>query len=214
MNPIIDSALDYLMRQYRPSLVVLYGSFATQTHTATSDIDMLVFCEHPQTTHDAVSIQGHRLDAWIHPLSSFNQLEPFIHVYPLQILLDTDQRANGLADDILALRQQKTQTLTPDQRTQLINWIDKMLSRADSNSIESHYRYHWLLHDLPELYCQFRGEYFDGPVKTIRRMKDENPALHEKYALLLGGEKDIALTREIYDVLIQAVPDPTFSSQT
>lgn len=207
MNPIIDSALDYVTRQYHPSLVVLYGSFATQTQTATSDIDMLVFCAHPQTAHDAISIQGHRLDAWIHSLSSLDNLAPFIHAYPLQVLLDSDNVAGHMSANILALRQRHTKTLNAEERTQLINWIDKMLSRADSDSIESNYRYHWLLHDLPELFCNFRGEYFDGPVKTLRRMQNTHPALHAHYAALLAGPKDIALTREVYDTIIQSAPN-------
>jgi len=198
MHPVVEEAVQYLMGNYSPRAILLYGSFAAGTPTDESDIDVLVFTDHPSNLHDSRVIDGHYLDAWIYPVEKSKDAEAFVHAFPFRVLHDSLGLASDLGAAIEAIRKQKTLILEPAEKQRLEGWITKMLARASQDTAEANYRYRWVLQDLPELYCQFRGRYFDGPVKTLRRMRESDPILFQKYETLLSATKNVALARDLY----------------
>ena len=203
MNPVdtlsslIPQVLNYLCQTYQPQLIFLYGSFADNSQTTTSDIDILCFAERAEFVHDSTDMNGHLLDAWIYPLAKMDEIAEFKHIWPCKVLFDT----NGVAEKLMAgLREARANVsgMTVAEREQHLRWLEKMLKRAYANTAEGNYRYHWLLFEFPESYCRLRGEYFDGPVKTLRRMEHYHPELFLRYETLLSGEKSVALLAQIY----------------
>ena len=202
MHAFSAQLVAYLTATYQARTIVLYGSFASHSAHADSDIDVVVFADVEQATHDATLLDGHPLDAWIYPLADWQQSERLRHIYPFTVLLDDAGIAAELARRLAELRAQATRVLSAGERQQLVAWVHKMLKRASQTSLEANYRYHWLLHDFPELFANFRGEYYDGPVKTLRRMQTVAPAFYREYESLLTQAKDVARVGELYRQLI------------
>jgi len=199
-HPVVQQTLDYLCKRYQPSLIFLYGSFADEKQTATSDIDILCFAGVSEFIHDSMQISAHQLDAWIHPLVKIKDIVEFKHILPCKVLLDRSGNSETLLAQLRAARASSAE-MTTAEREQYLCWLDKMFNRAGVDTAEGNYRYHWLLFEFPESYCRLRGEYFDGPVKTLRRMELSHPALFARYEALLAGEKSVAQLVQLYDAI-------------
>jgi predicted nucleotidyltransferase len=201
-NKIVARALEHLEGAYVAKTVLLYGSFSTQTQTRESDIDVVVFAEVETPCHDSTLIEGHRLDAWVYPADQ-RAVDHFLHIVPFETLKDELGLADELRLKIEGERLARTRPLTPQEFVQLESWISKMVARSRGDSAEGNYRYHWLLNDFPELYCRLAGRYYEGPVKTIRRMKRDDGALHEKYERVLASGKDPDRVEALYAEMVR-----------
>lgn len=60
-----------------------------------------------------------------------------------------------------------------------------MLLRIERNDIEGFYRWHWLLVDSLEIYCDICSLKYFGPKKALIDMQADNPAAYEKYGKAL-----------------------------
>ena len=193
--------LDYLNRQYNPSLIILYGSYHTKTINTESDIDLILIAPVKEFLHDSSLIDGKLLDAWVYPEKESIDIENIIHILPCKIVKDVNSIGISLIEEIRLIREHKTKKLNDAERIQLVKWIEKMLNRAKGKSIEANYRYNLLLNDLPEIYCQFRNEYYNGPIKTISKIKEEDNNIYELYLILLGSRKNIKKLKELYNLV-------------
>lgn len=128
-------------------------------------------------------------------------MEKLVHILPCEIIKDTRQTGMLLLEQIRQLREQSHQNLSDVVMVQLYSWIEKMLHRAQDDSVEGNYRYHWLLHDFPELYCQITNQYYAGPIKTLNKLKNETPNLYQLYAALLSSNKNISKLQMLYQLL-------------
>lgn len=111
--------------------------------------------------------------------------------------------AENLEASILEQRIKATKILSAAEYQQLASWVKKMLNRSTQNTVEANYRYNWLLHEVPELYANISGIYYDGPVKTLHRIKEQDPCLYQKYETLLAAGKNVTLLSELYSLLIK-----------
>lgn len=202
MQDIIEKAVDYLTSKCKAKTILLYGSFANQAANNQSDIDLIVLADTDAECHDSSQIDNHILDAWIYPIHRWEDPSTFTHIYPFRILRDELGVAEKLEASILEQRIKATKILSAAEYQQLVSWIKKMLNRATQNTVEANYRYNWLLHDFPELYANLSGIYYDGPVKTLRRIKEQDPDLYQQYETLLATGKDVTLLGELYGWLI------------
>lgn len=202
MQDIIEKAVDHLTSKYKAKTILLYGSFASQTANNQSDIDLIVLADTDAEGHDSSQIDNHILDAWIYPINRWEDSSTFIHIYPFTILMDELGVAETLEASILEQRIKATKIFSAAEYRQLASWIKKMLNRATQNTLEANYRYNWLLHDFPELYANLSGIYYDGPVKTLRRIKEQDPDLYQQYETLLATGKNLTLLGELYGWLI------------
>ena len=193
----IDNVLEYINSKYNPSLIILYGSFQSETYNTASDVDMIIFSQIKSFCHDSSEIQGHTLDAWIYPETEIDNVEKYAHVLPCSIVKDTYQKGKELLENINEYRLKNTEKITFEEYTQLNSWIDKMIKRSEENSVEGNYRYNWLLHDFPELFCKFNNEYYNGPIKTINEMK-KNKELFKLYSDLIIKHKNIRKMKKMY----------------
>lgn len=52
MEDILDLAMEELKRKYAPHTIILYGSYARNEATETSDIDIACFCKNTSEQRD------------------------------------------------------------------------------------------------------------------------------------------------------------------
>jgi hypothetical protein len=201
MQEKIHQIQTYLENKYNPQIALLYGSFATNTSTQFSDIDCICFAEIDHFIHDSSIVADQVLDGWIYPLHEIENIDLLLHIIPCKVLIDKNNQSKYLIDKIINKRTEKTIIMKDDERKQLVGWIKKMINRSIDSTLEANYRYNWLIHDFPELYCKFKNEYYDGPVKTLNKLK-ENRELYNKYEIACKS-KNIKSVKEIYSELIE-----------
>ena len=162
----------YLMETYNPEALLLYGSFVDGSANEHSDFDALVIADHLEI-HDTSTIGGTALDVFVYPPEAFlGEYDPedFVQVYDGRIVLDRHGAAEGLlrrVRDYVAAQPKKA----GDELRQALDWCEKMLSRTLRQDAEGWYRWHWLLVDSLEIYCDLRGLYYRGPKKALRQME-------------------------------------------
>ena len=119
-------------------------------------------------------------------------------IYTFITLRDDFSIARELEQGIVEHRRLIVVKPTDYEKTQLRLWLNKMLQRAREDDIIGQYRYNTLLNDFPELYCRFKGLYYDGPIKTIRIMQENDPSLFDIYSQLLLTPKNCQLLSSLY----------------
>ncbi|MGR3172959.1 nucleotidyltransferase family protein, partial [Vibrio vulnificus] len=66
-NNILELAVEELKEKYAPHTIILYGSYARNEATETSDIDIACFWDRPEEHKDASLFHGIFLDVWVYP---------------------------------------------------------------------------------------------------------------------------------------------------
>ena len=91
-----EQVINYLIESYRPSAIILYGSFADGSANQNSDFDALVIANH-EKMHDSSVVDGITLDVFVYPPDTFQSEynpEEFVQVWDGKIIMDK----NGIAD--------------------------------------------------------------------------------------------------------------------
>lgn len=198
LSPVLEAACAYLVAAWSPLVVIAYGSFAQGRISASSDVDLVVFADVEAPRHDGTPVAGHTLDAWIHPLADLGDPARFLRVSPALVLHDSQGRAPGFLAAVEDLRREAAHPLTPDERTQLDDWIAKMLVRAADDDVEGNYRYRWLVQDYLELWCRYGGRLYEGPKKALALLAETAPEAHATLAELLAGTKEVHRLAHLY----------------
>ena len=169
---IVEKIISYLKETYSPEAIIIYGSFADGSANENSDFDALVISDRDKT-HDSSVIDGTILDVFIYPsntfLSAYNP-EEFVQVFDGKIVLDEKGVAHSLQKQVLSYIEH-TQKKTTDEIQQEVSWCEKMVLRTERNDAEGYYRWHWVLLDSLEIYCDIQGFRYFGPKKALRLMK-------------------------------------------
>ena len=66
-----------------------------------------------------------------------------------------------------------------------IQWCKKMLLRAKRSDAEGAYRWHWLLTESPEIFCDIAGYPYLGPKKSLRYLQKQFPKAFRCYTQAL-----------------------------
>ena len=181
-----EKIIRYILETYRPDAVIVYGSFADGSASEHSDFDALVIADRAGT-HDASVIDGTLLDVFVYPAETFKAAyDPaaFIQVLDGTVVLDK----SGLAQQLQERVRSYVESLPPksaDEIRQEIRWCEKMLSRTLREDPEGYYRWHWLLTDSLEIYCDIKRVRYDGPKKALRRMEQTDGEAFCLYAKAL-----------------------------
>ena len=180
---ITERIIHYLKETYQPDAIVTYGSFADGSANEHSDFDALVIADHGKT-HDASVIGGIILDVFIYPAETFrSEYDPkeFVQIRDGRIVLDK----NGIADRL----QKRVITYigsvpekTADEIQREIAWCEKMVLRTHRDDAEGYFRWHWLLTDSLEIYCDVIGSRYLGPKKALRCMEQKDAEAFRLYA--------------------------------
>lgn len=69
----------------------------------------------------------------------------------------------------------------PEEIKTNIRWCRKMLLRSQRGDVEGMFRWHWLLTESLEIFCDAIGKPYLGPKKSLRRMEREHPEAFRCY---------------------------------
>lgn len=173
---IREKVKQYLTETYDPELIIAYGSFADESAGENSDFDAMIVAD-TSRRHDDSVIDGILLDVFIYPPSAFDSgWDPgeFTHLLDGTVL----SNRNGLADKLLEQIRQAVRNMPPKTEEELrheVDWCRKMLARTARGDAEGNFRWHWLLTDSLEFYCDIRRISYQGPKKMLRRMAADDP---------------------------------------
>lgn len=185
-----EAAAERLVRDEGAVLVAVYGSFASGTQTASSDLDLVAFAPLPAPRHLAGPVLGRELDAWLYPLGHPLDDPEFVRLDPLVCLHDEGNRFGALAAAVAETRRKLVVPADAAAREGLRAWADKMLVRAASGGPEGLHRYHWLVSELPELWCAAAGVPWEGPKKALAALRRDHPERLSALEALWAGPPD------------------------
>ena len=177
------SIVDYLISQYQPHTIILYGSYADGSNSINSDFDVLIITDKQCIRHDSSIVEGVLLDAFIYHTSEFMDninFTQYVQIHDGDIVLDKYKYGEKLQSGVCSYIETYPKK-SEDEKLQEIEWCEKMLSRLQRNDAEGYFRWHWLLVDSLEIYFDLCEEYYYGPKKSINKMKQNNSEAYSLY---------------------------------
>ncbi len=172
-----EELVTYLDSRFRPKAVILYGSAASGELTPTSDIDVVCFVEGDEAYPELGAWGEWLLDVWIHPVGDAERADEFLKLHDGRVLRDDqDGTARTLLDRVTALLSQPPPPLDPRHERHRRAWGWKMFDRVHRGDIEGDHRRHWLLYDLPQIWCELHRAHYLGPANAFKAMRIRDEA--------------------------------------
>ena len=190
-----NNIIDYIINQYNPHTIIVYGSYADGTNNINSDFDALVITDNESIFHDGDEINGVLLDVFIYNTAHFKNevdYEEYIQIHDGNIVIDKYGIGQNLKDKVCKFIENITKK-SREEKQQQLEWCEKMLLRTQRNDTEGYFRWHWLLIDSLEIYFIICDEYYYGPKKGLLEISKKNPEAFNYY--------NKALTQFNYDSL-------------
>lgn len=189
--------LAYIEGTYAPLAVILYGSYADGSNNEHSDFDALVVSGQSVTAHDTSFVGDVQLDLFVYPAQAFEgavDWGDYVQVFDGDIAYDPQGIGARIQKQVLAYMAD----IPPKSDAQLesdVSWCEKMVLRAERGDAEGLYRWHWVLVDSLEIYCDIQGHPYRGPKKSLRWMAREQSEAYALYGQALAGREKGALLR-------------------
>lgn len=181
----MQSVIDYLIKEYDPETILLYGSYADGTNNAGSDMDVLVIADQDAASHDVSVVDGVQLDAFIYPADRIPEPSELPQLYHCRVVLDRNGRGEQLRRDVISYIDSFPAKSVMENCSN-ISWCEKMVQRIQREDAEGFYRWHWVLCDSLEFYCDIRKRFYFGPKKTLLWMGENDPEAYECYLQALS----------------------------
>ena len=179
----MEQILTYLHQTYAPLSIILYGSYANGTNNLNSDFDALVIASDCEQYHDTSFVGGIQLDVFVYPASYFDgsfDCGDFIQIFDGRIITDSNEIGKTLQARILSFLQ--TRPLKTDAEIKAnIDWCTKMSERVKRHDAEGMFRWHWVLIDSLEIFCDIKQHPYFGPKKSLKWMEEVYPIAFKLY---------------------------------
>ena len=179
--------IDYINQRYNPLSIILYGSYANGTNNLNSDFDALVISDDQEQFHDTSFVDGIQLDVFVYPASYFEgdyDCNDFIQIFDGKIVVDRGVQGKALHAKVQSYLQNRPQK----SRTEIdasVNWCIKMLARVKRCDAEGMFRWHWVLIDSLEIFCDVKHHPYWGPKKSLKWMEENHPTAFACYQTAL-----------------------------
>lgn len=183
----MEQIIEYIKQKYNPISIILYGSYANGTNNLNSDFDSLVISYDHEQFHDTSFVDGIQLDIFVYPASYFDgnyDYNDFIQIFDGKIIVDIDGRGKELQSNVLSYLQNRPQKTKTEIETS-IDWCIKMLARVKRSDAEGMFRWHWVLIDSLEIFCDVMRHPYLGPKKSLKWMEENHPAAFTCYQTAL-----------------------------
>lgn len=191
----MEKIIEYIKQNYEPLSIIIYGSYADGSNNENSDFDALVISKSHKKYHDVSFVDKIQLDVFIYPSTYFEDeinLEEFIQIFDGKIIMDTNECAKSLKESVLEYIKNIPFKSKEEIESQ-IEWCNKMLLRTKRNDEEGMFRWHWLLVDSLEIFCDAMNCHYFGPKKSLKWMKKQHPEAFECYTDALFNFNDISI---------------------
>ncbi len=183
----MDKIISYIKEKYNPLSIIVYGSYANGTNGEHSDFDGLVISRDHEIFHDTAFVHGIQLDLFVYPAEHFEgdfDRDEVLQIFDGKVVLDIEGRGEALKHQVLEhIRQQPKKTAK--EVAESFDWCRKMLLRTYRNDAEGLFRWHWLLTDSLEIFCDITGQPYWGPKKSLGWMKCQYPTAYAIYSQAL-----------------------------
>ncbi len=180
----MEQVINYLIQKYNPISIIVYGSYADGSHNANSDFDALVISKQHENYHDISVVGGIRLDIFVYSEDCFQDnvsYADFLQISDGIVVWDTNEFGKKLRSQVVkyieSLPRKADNEIQKD-----IEWCKKMLLRTKRGDAEGAYRWHWLLVDSLEIFCEIMHQDYKGPKKSLLWMKEEHPEAYLAYS--------------------------------
>lgn len=180
---LLEPILRYIQETYAPLSIILYGSYADGTNGLNSDFDALVITADHEQFHDTSFVDGIPLDVFVYPARYFEgdyACEDFVQIFDGRIITDSSGMGKALQETVQAyLRNRPCKTGAELQAD--IDWCVKMSARAKRGDCEGLFRWHWVLIDSLEIFCDIMQQPYLGPKKSLKWMEKAQPEAFDCY---------------------------------
>lgn len=174
----LEPITEYIKQKFNPLSIILYGSYANGTNNLNSDFDALVISYDHEPFHDTSFVNGIPLDVFVYPVSYFDgdfDCNDFIQIFDGKIILDHEGRGKALQTKVLSYLQNRPQKSKAEIDAN-VDWCIKMLARAKRCDAEGMFRWHWVLIESLEIFCDVMRYSYWGPKKSLIWMQENHPA--------------------------------------
>lgn len=177
----MEQILQYIQETYAPLSIILYGSYADGTNNLNSDFDALVITSEHELFHDTSIVNGIPLDVFVYPQKYFDveyACEDFVQIHDGRIFTDSNGIGKALQEKVQAYLRNRAVKSSAEIRAS-VDWCVKMLERAKRGDCEGMFRWHWVLSDSLEIFCDIMQHPYLGPKKTLKWMEEtrQNPLI-------------------------------------
>ena len=179
----MEEILKYIQEKYNPLTVILYGSYADGTNNLNSDFDALVITSDHELFHDTSIVNGIPLDVFVYPKKYFDveyACEDFVQIHDGRIFTDSNGIGKALQEKVQAYLRNRAVKSSAEIRAS-VDWCIKMLERAKRGDCEGMFRWHWVLTDSLEIFCDIMQHPYLGPKKTLKWMEETQPKSFDCY---------------------------------
>ena len=184
---LLEKIIDYIKQRYNPLSIILYGSYANGTNNLNSDFDALVISFDHEQFHDTSFVDGIQLDLFVYPASYFEgdyDCNDFIQIFDGKIIVDRDGQGKALQAKVQSYLQNRPQKSRAEIDAS-VNWCIKMLARVIRCDAEGMFRWHWVLIDSLEIFCDVMRQPYWGPKKSLKWMEENHPTAFACYQTAL-----------------------------
>ena len=173
----MEQIIEYIKQKYKPLSIILYGSYANGTNNLNSDFDSLVISYDHDQVHDTSFVNGIQLDVFVYPASYFEgdyDCKDFIQIFDGKIIADSDERGKILQTNVRSYLRNRPQKSKAEIDAG-VDWCVKMLARVKRYDAEGMFRWHWVLVDSLEIFCDVMRYPYWGPKKSLKWMEENHP---------------------------------------
>lgn len=173
----METIITYLKEKYHPLAIIVYGSYGRGTQTNESDFDAMVLTQEHDKCHDVSLVQGIRLDVFVYSADYFQEESSYgslLPIYDGKVVWDPQGLGAQLKERIQKFVDRQPMK-TPQEIQAEVIWCQKMYSRAQKGDEEGYFRWHWLLIESLEIFCDVCGQRFWGSQKTLHWMQQQYP---------------------------------------
>lgn len=184
----LEQIIEYIKQKYDPLSIILYGSYANGTMDLNSDFDALVISHDHEQCHDTSFVNGVQLDIFVYPASYFSgdfDCDGFIQIFDGTVIADSNGLGKKLQEKVLSYLKNRPQKPKAEIDAN-IDWCSKMFARAKRRDAEGMFRWHWVLIDSLEIFCDIMCHPYQGPKKSLKWMEKSHPAAFSCYQAALA----------------------------
>lgn len=179
----MEQIMEYIKREYDPLSIILYGSYANGTNNLNSDFDALVISGDHEQYHDTSFVNGIQLDVFVYPASYFDgeyDCKDFVQIFDGKIIADREEKGKTLQARVISYLQNRPRKTKAEIQAN-IDWCVKMFERVKRWDAEGMFRWHWVLIDSLEIFCDVVQHPYFGPKKALKWMEENHPAAFDLY---------------------------------
>ena len=184
---ILEQIIEYIKQNYNPISIIIYGSYADGTNNLNSDFDSLVISYDHEQFHDISFVNGIQLDVFVYPVSYFDgefDCDDFVQIFDGKIIVDINERGKALQMKVISHMQNRPQKSKAEIDAS-VGWCSKMFERVKRNDVEGMFRWHWVLIDSLEIFCDLMQHPYFGPKKALKWMEKNHPIAFAHYKTAL-----------------------------